>query len=333
MNKDKIRLRNRIIHTIRTFFYERDYLEVETPLLSPYLIPESSIEVFETTYFSESFGEHQLYLTPSPEIFMKKLIAEGYGDIFQITKSFRNYEQSGKDHNPEFTMLEWYKMGITAMDNIAVTEELFNFLLSSLNKKGNVAVVPDSSRLKPPFRRMSMEEVFYEKCGIDLKKVQTTTELIDTAKSKGYSIPEKGEDWESAFNRIFLNEIEPFLPDDKPLILYNYPEKIECLAKNIPGTPWRDRWELYAGGIELANCYSEETNPNKISALFQREYLKKSYRSRVIPDIDQQFSTLFAGSYPDCSGVALGIDRLIRIITGSDSLEGVILFPLSAILD
>jgi len=332
ITKEDIKKRNTIIQGIRTFFTSKDYLEVETPVLSPYLLPESNIEVFETTYYSYSRGTQQLYLTPSPEIFMKKLIAEGYGDIFQITKSFRNNEQTGRDHNPEFTMLEWYKMKIQAADNIPVTEELFSFLLK-LQEGGNTFNRDvDTASLQPPFRRITMEELFFEKTGIDLTTVQSLPALTEAALKKDYTLADRGETWETIFNRIFIQEVEPYLPVDKPLIIYNYPAKIECLAKNIPETPWKDRWELYVGGIELANCYTEEINKKKVASILEQEYLIKAACSKVIPDIDNTFSDLFSETYPPCSGVALGVDRLVRLLTGKGSLGGVILFPLSDII-
>lgn len=332
ITKEDIKKRNTIVQGIRNFFNSKDYLEVETPVLSPYLLPESNIEAFETTYYSYSRGTQQLYLTPSPEIFMKKLIAEGYGDIFQITKSFRNNEQMGRDHNPEFTMLEWYKMNVQAADNIPVTEELFAFLLNLAEEKNTSNRDVDTASLKPPFRRITMEEIFFAKTGIDLTTVQNLSALTEAALKKGYTLADRGETWETIFNRIFIQEVEPYLPVDRPLIIYNYPAKIECLAKNIPQTPWKDRWELYVGGIELANCYTEEINKKKVASILEQEYLRKAACSKVIPDFDNSFSNLFSDTYPPCSGVALGVDRLVRMFTGKDSLGGVILFPLSDII-
>lgn len=332
ITKEDIKKRNTIVQGIRNFFNSKDYLEVETPVLSPYLLPESNIEAFETTYYSYSRGTQQLYLTPSPEIFMKKLIAEGYGDIFQITKSFRNNEQMGRDHNPEFTMLEWYKMNVQAADNIPVTEELFAFLLNLAEEKNTSNRDVDTASLKPPFRRITMEEIFFAKTGIDLTTVQNFSALTEAALKKGYTLADRGETWETIFNRIFIQEVEPYLPVDRPLIIYNYPAKIECLAKNIPQTPWKDRWELYVGGIELANCYTEEINKKKVASILEQEYLRKAACSKVIPDFDNSFSNLFSDTYSPCSGVALGVDRLVRMFTGKDSLGGVILFPLSDII-
>ncbi len=332
MKREIIKARSSIKGSIREFFTEKGYLEVETPVMSPFLIPESSIEVFQTEYFSETRESRKLYLTPSPEVFMKKMISDGSVDIFQMTKSFRNYEQSGKHHNPEFTMLEWYTMGIKSSDNIEVTEALFEKIIHDADQNGYLTPKAGISSVSPPFRKITMEEIFYDKTGIDLSSNTGFEDIKESALKKGYTIPERGENWESVFNRIFLTEVEPFLPDDKPLVIYNYPSGIECLAADVPGTPWKDRWELYCTGIELANCYTEETDRKAVSDFIRSEHDRKLKFSRTIPAYDPHFISIFSRGFPECSGVALGVDRLIQIITGTESIEGVILFPLSDIL-
>jgi len=318
MNIQNIIKRSVIITKIRSFFQTKGYLEVETPILAPELIPESTIEVFETTFSSEFHGERQFYLIPSPEVFMKKLIAMGSGSIFQITKSFRNSEQIGKDHNPEFTMLEWYTIGANYLDSIKTTEDLFSSLITE----------DTPTWFKPPFIKKSIEEIFKEYISIDLLQCQTRTLIKAEAATLGLNI-EKTDTWEDIFNRIFLNFIESELPKDKPIVLYNYPKQIMCLAKEIKGTPWRERWELYVNGIELANCYSEETDSSKVKRTLETEYIKKASTSRVIPDIDSNYNLIFNKDFPECSGVALGVDRLVMLLTGVSAIEGVILFPFS----
>jgi len=314
--------RSVILTKIRSFFQTKDYLDVETPILAPELIPESTIEVFETTFSSEFHGERQFYLIPSPEVFMKKLIAMGSGSIFQITKSFRNSEQIGKDHNPEFTMLEWYTIGANYVDSIKTTEDLFSSLITE----------DTPIWFKPPFITKSIEEIFKEYISIDLLKCQTRLLLKEEAVNLGLHI-EKTDTWEDIFNRIFLNFIEPELPKDKPIVLYNYPKQIMCLAKELKGTPWRERWELYVNGIELANCYSEETDSSKVKRTLETEYIKKASKARVIPDIDSNYNLIFNMNFPKCSGVAMGIDRLVMLLTGASSIEGVILFPFSDMME
>ena len=313
--------RSNILRQIRSFFQTNGYLEVETPILAPELIPESTIEVFETTFSSEFHGERQCYLIPSPEVFMKKLISQGSGDIFQITKCFRNSEQIGKDHNPEFTMLEWYTMNADYLDSIKTTENLFSSLINE-NTPG---------WFKPPFIKKSIEEVFKEYVSVNLLKCQTRALIKEEAVNLGLTI-ENTDTWEDIFNRMFLNFIEPKLPKDSPIILYDYPRQIICLAKELKDTPWRERWELYVNGIELANCYSEENDSSNVKRILETEYIKKASTARVIPDIDSDYNLIFNKDFPECSGVALGIDRLVMLLTGSSSIEGVILFPFSDII-
>ena len=322
------RFRSKLNRQVRTFFDERDFLEVETPTVSPYLIPEAHIEIFSTNYFSDTRGERELYLIPSPEVHMKQLIAEGSGSIYQISRSFRNNEQLGRHHNPEFSMLEWYLTGGDSKDNIGVTEELFSTLLSAFP----VANQEARKALEPPFRRMSMAEAWQKLAGIDLENAMDLPRLRRAAGRAGIDPRGKEESWEELFHRIFLTLIEPELPRERPLVLEGYPAKIDTLARPIPGTPWLDRWELYVNGTELANCYNEERSWSRMENFFRQEYAIKATSCRVIPEYDPALPEIFS-TMPPVSGVALGMDRLAMLFSGSPSLEGVILFPLSAMLD
>ena len=303
-------------------------MEVETPLLAPSLIPEAPIEIFETLFSSHFHGSLPMYLIPSPEVHMKKLIARGSGNIFQICRSFRNSEQIGSQHNPEFTMLEWYTMGADYKTSISTTEEL---IAAAADAAAKVEAGPEAppAQINPPFRKMTVQEAFYEYTGIDLAEAGGLSELKEAARKIGISIDPEGETWEQFYHRIFLTSVEPRLPADRPLLLMDYPRQIPCLAKEIPGTPWRERWELYIKGMEVANCYSEETDYHKVKSFFHKEYARKASSSTVVPDIDEEFVNIHKTGFPECSGVALGIDRLLMAITGQSSIEGVIFFPLS----
>ncbi|MBB6478380.1 EF-P lysine aminoacylase EpmA [Spirochaeta isovalerica] len=316
MNWELIKKRSEIIMQIRSFFINKGYLEVDTPLLSPDLIPESSIEIYKTEMINPFKGNKDLYLIPSPEIWMKKLLSMGSGDIFQICKSFRNSEQSGRQHNSEFTMLEWYKTGFGYLDNIQETEELFHFLTDE-NSPGNI---------KPPFARMSMEEAFIRYAGFSLEAHYEREQLYSQCLKLDLG-PEEDESWEVLFNRIFIDRVEPNLPQEKPLVLYNYPSRIKTLAKEIDGTLWSERWELYAGGMELANCFSEENDRKKIRDYYAEEKALKDALSPVSHKVDENFHEFFGKGFPRCSGVAMGVDRLIMLLTGERSIGGVILFP------
>ncbi|MDN5333911.1 MAG: elongation factor P--(R)-beta-lysine ligase [Sphaerochaeta sp.] len=308
---------------IRTFFDERSYTEVDTPILSPTLIPEATIENFSTRFENPFLPSKDLYLIPSPEIFMKQLIADGLGSIYQISHCFRNSEQLGHIHNIEFSMLEYYTVGADEQDSITLSEELIASLLS--------ADSPED--LRPPFRRMTVEEAMLSYTGIDLKKHQQQSSLASEARRLGLSIPTEPESWEDTFNRIFLTFVEPKLPQDRPLVLEQYPRQIACLAKS--DGLYRRRWELYIRGVEIANCYDEERGENAISAYYQSEYAKlienRMVSGSVIPDTDPTLAHTFA-SMPQCSGVAMGLDRLLMLLMDKMSLQGVILFPLSDML-
>lgn len=319
MNIENLKKRNSILRDIRSFFDGKEYLEVDTPLLSPSLIPESCIEVFKTEFLNPFKNKKDLFMVPSPEIWMKQLVARGAGDIYQICKCFRNSESVGRLHNPEFTMLEWYSADADYFDSIERTEELIRFLNKSV-----------SNPVQLPFRRMSMEQAFWEYAGFDLSKAGKIDYIIEETHKLRIHIHENPT-WEEVFNLIFLTKVETALPEDKPLILYNYPAGVASLAKPVEGTIYCQRWELYIKGIEIANCYSEENDYNKLKNYFELEAEDK--KGALVPHPwDEEVLTALAIENCKYSGVALGIDRLIMVLTGESSIKGVILFPFDDIL-
>ena len=306
--------RARLLSAVRRFFGSKNHLEVETPVLAPVRIPESHIGVFTT-------GD--LCLVPSPEVWMKRLLAAGFPSCFQITKSFRNGEQTGRHHNPEFTMLEWYTLGAGYMDSLELTKELLlalGFDGTSLPDSGAAAVMP-------------VREAFLRYTGIDLQQCGTIADFQAAGRAAGYDL-DRGT-WEEYFHTIFLLYIEPRLEEFPLLFLYDYPVQIPCLAKKKAGTPCRERWELYIWGIEIANCFTEETDP-EAAAEFMREEIAAMERDdgedgdneEGLPAVpfDADLPEI-SGRMPPCSGAALGIDRLLMILTGAESIGEVLLFP------
>lgn len=309
-----IKNRNSIIRIIRGFFSSLDYLEVETPILSPTLIPESNIEVFSTTHVHPFRKDKESYLIPSPEIWLKKFLSENNINVFEISKCFRNSEQSGKYHNPEFTMIEYYSMGFNHKLTLDLTKQLLDHINSNFPE----------SKLPKNHKTITMEEAFIKYADFSLKDNQTISKLHYQASK--LNIPTgKNDNWETAFNRIFIDKVEPSLPADVNLFLIDFPSEIKTLAKNIPETPWAERWELYINGIECGNCYTEERTPDKIRDYFDTEGKLKN-NSIVKHKIDNKYSELFK-TFPECSGGAIGLDRLIMAILGIDQIQGVILFP------
>ena len=316
--------RARFAQSLRGFFSGQGYAEVETPTLSPFLIPEPAIEVFTTQYLPVHGAAAPLWLIPSPELWMKRLLARGSGNIFQISRSFRNGDSGGPIHNPEFRLLEWYTVGADYLASIRVAEDLFSHLLST-QETGR-----PREQLAPPFLRLTMEEAFRSFSGIELAACQDVPSMRNAGADRGCAIPDDAT-WEEAFHIAFLTLVEPELPREHPLVLMDYPALIPTTARRMPGTPWSERWELYVDGVEIANCYTEETDAGALRELVRNEETRKK-GCRVQHRIDRGLADVFPPDMPVCSGAAMGVDRLEMVFRGETSLEGVILFPFSAIL-
>ncbi|MBR1918442.1 MAG: elongation factor P--(R)-beta-lysine ligase [Spirochaetales bacterium] len=311
--------RSILFRNIRDFFDSRGYLEVFTPTLSDTLIPEPTIQNFKTDFINEFVGGKELYLIPSPEIFMKTLLANGSGSIYEISQCFRNSEQLGDVHNPEFTMLEYYTVDFDEEDSIALTEELIR----------ETALPETPEHVLPPFIRMSVNEAMKRYAGVDLEKCQNPALLREKAERLGLYVPEH-EAWDDTFNRIFINFVETNLPTDHPVVLTDYPYQIDCLAKRRKGTPYRQRWEMYIAGCEVANCYAEETDKETTRLYYEKEYQRlvseRADTGLPIPDISTTFPEL---DIPPSSGVAIGLDRLLMVMLGKKEIAPLLLFPLS----
>lgn len=315
------RARAELYRNIRSFFSERGYLEVFTPTLSPSLIPEPTIKTFSTHFKNEFVGEREFYLIPSPEIFMKEMIAAGSGSIFQISSCFRNAEQLGDVHNPEFSMLEYYTMDFSDKDSIALTHEMIK----------NTAI-SETPWLKNEPLIITMEDAMKEYAGVDLLKAQDYEYLLSEAERLNLHVPEK-EGWEDTFNRIFLTYVEPSLPKDREVYLCDYPSQIQCLAKDYTDRPYKKRWEMYIKGIEIANCYDEERDKEKILTYYQKEQSileKERMLSRdTISKADLSFASL---DMPQCSGGAIGLDRLLLVEYGGEEIAPILSFPMCSML-
>jgi lysyl-tRNA synthetase class 2 len=338
MDLDMLQIRAEIIRTTRAFFDDKNYLELDTPLLSADLIPESCLEVFKTEYMTPANSARnknkEFYLVPSPEIWMKKIIADKQIDVYQIGKCFRNCESTGQTHNPEFTMLEYYTMNADYIDSLALTEELFSFLLQnkSLSQYQNDK---DIKELSPPFIRLTMEDAFIQCAGFSLINALETSTLKERAKELGINFPPGITDAD-IYNLVFIHCVEPNLPKEKPVALIDYPAIVSCLAQLNTGKNkaalTRQRWELYVRGLETANCYSEETDPLNVKNFFIEEEKLKNQSAEVKHNIDDNYWKIFAPHkdasgvekpFPRCSGVALGMDRLIMALTGRQTIDAV----------
>jgi lysyl-tRNA synthetase class 2 len=318
MDLETLGERAEIIRKVRSFFDRRGYLETDTPLLSPDLIPESCLEVFQTQRVIPGRGGRRPYwLIPSPEIWMKKLIARHGVNMYQICKCFRNGESSGGSHSPEFTMLEYYTINADYVDSLRLTEELFAFLREPA----------------PVFERLTVEEAFARWAGFDLYGVAAEEGGLEREARRLGLEPMAGLGTPELYDLIFVHAVEPNLPKDHPVFLMDYPAFVPCLAKKGLGGKTVERWELYASGLELANCYTEEIRGEEVRRFFESETAAKERKALVRHKVDRDYWRIFLPSgnrsaFPPCSGVALGMDRLIMHLTGRSGIDAVLPFPM-----
>jgi lysyl-tRNA synthetase class 2 len=328
MDLELLEERARIIRAIRSFFDRRSYLETDTPILAADLIPETCLEVFETSRLAPRGSRREkrsYWLVPSPEIWMKKLIADHRRSVYQICKCFRNGESAGRLHNPEFTMLEYYTMDADYEDSLGITEELFEHLLAARD-----GVFPPPPTLRPPFLRITLEDAFARWAGFGLRRAAEGGTLEAEARRLGLKPPEtpgEGRSTAALYDLIFIHAVEPSLPRDRPVALMDYPAFVPCLAKKSPRGGTAERWELYYNGIELANCYSEETEGEAVRRYFEAEAAEKEKFALQPHAFDKDYWKIFR-NFPRCSGVAMGVDRLIMALTGKSTIAGVLPFPM-----
>ena len=337
-----LKFRAQCLAAVRSFFSTREYLEADTPALAPALIPESCLEVFRTDYLIPfRKGENAvkpLFLVPSPEVYLKRLIADHGVDVFQISKCYRNVESVGKIHSPEFTMLEYYTMQADYHDSLSLTESLIAYLSDTVCRE---SVFMDSKMvesLQPPFITLSMNAAFIRYAGFALAECDTSTKLafhaakLDLGTESDLAL----WSWDDLYELILVHTIEPNLPRNKPVFLIDYPARVPCLAAEHDENfatgageiiTWKvkERWELYVHGVELANCYTEERTTERIKQYVESEMMAKKVSARIPHPPIENFGEICA-RMPPCSGVAMGLDRLIMILAGRSTLDSVLPF-------
>ncbi len=342
MDLEMLIFRSKAFSLTRRHFAEAEYLEVDTPALSPALIPETSIEAFRTDYLIPGSGGPErtqpLYLVPSPEIYMKSLIASHGVSVFQLSKCYRNVESVGRIHSPEFTMLEYYTMNADAARSIDITESYLAFLgkrlFSSDSPHRHTADSP--AWLNEPPLVITMDEAFARWAGFRLSSCPTASDLAYRAKTLeiGLSDDYSNWEWDDLYELILVHAIEPSLPKDKRVYITEYPARVPCLAREgartVEGREWafKERWELYVNGVELANCYTEERDARAIEAYMTSESALKEAFARVRHPAVRNFGKLSA-TMPPCSGVAIGFDRLVMSLAGRSTIDSVLPFPLT----
>jgi elongation factor P--(R)-beta-lysine ligase len=300
-----LKKRAALISNIRQFFVNRDYLEVETPLLSHSTVTNPYIESIEASVQNKT-----LYLQTSPEFAMKRLLAAGSGPIFQISKAFRK-EESGKKHNPEFTILEWYRPGF---DHHQLMEEMDLFLQSILKCKAA--------------EKITYQNLFKHYLKID-PLTATEKELKQCAKQNNIVIdaPLEKDDW---LNLLMASSIEPVCSKEKPIFVYDYPASQSALAKiSKHDARTAARFEVFYKGIELANGFHELSDAKEQRQRFEDNNKKRFEMGLNPPPLDELFLQALGAGLPDCAGVAVGVDRLAMLGLDLREIQSVLSFEFS----
>lgn len=291
---DNLRARSLILHAVREFFTEKDFIEVETPVRIDAPAPELHIN-------AEPSGD--AYLRTSPELQMKRLLASGMERLFQIGPCFRLGE-FGDLHNPEYTMLEWYRAEADYVDVLADTKSLLLYIASKLLGHTHLTYNGVTVDLVP-WERLTVREAFILHAGWD---------------------PVSAYDADR-FDVDMVNLVEPALARDAPVILKDYPREAAALARFKETDPQvAERWELYIGGLELANAYSELTDPAEQVRRFEACNRQRKELGREAYPIDPSFLRSLHRGMPPSAGVALGIDRLVMLFTDAARLDEVMAF-------
>lgn len=312
-----MRARARMLSAIRGFFAERGVLEVETPLLCRAAGADPNLDLFVSRYRGPGTKDPlDLYLQTSPEFAMKRLLAAGSGPIYQICKAFRNGE-SGRFHNPEFTLLEWYRPGFTLEDLMDETEQLLRWLLD-----GRLAL--------KAAERVSYREAFRDHAGID-PVTAAPDDLLACAKRHRLSGAETldGSDITAWLDFLFSHLVQPHLGEASLCMVYDYPACQAALARIAPEDPSvAERVELFLDGLELANGFRELSDAWELERRFDADLRKRESLGLPLPAKDDRLLAALRSGLPECCGISVGLDRVLMLIEGAESIDGVLTFPL-----
>ena len=287
----RLQQRARIIQSIRAFFIARDFLEVETPQRIPQNAPEPHIHPIAS-------GNWQLQT--SPELAMKRLLAAGSGPIFQISHCWRD-EERGRRHLPEFTLLEWYRPQADYRDLMTDCEDLLRHLCPA----DRIETTGRQVDLSAPFERLSVDQAFarYSACSAQQALA------------------------EDRFDELLAFDIEPHLGNARPTFLYDYPAELAALSRPKPGHPeLAERFELYVAGYELANAFSELTDPREQRRRFEADVEAIRARGGTVRQLPEPFLAALE-TMPSAAGIALGVDRLVMLLTAADHIDQIVAFP------
>ena len=319
--RDLFEKRSRIVRLLRRFFEERDFLEVETPMMQA--IPGgAAARPFVTHHNALNMD---LYLRVAPELFLKRLLVGGFERVFELNRNFRN-EGISVRHNPEFTMLEFYQAYATYDDLMRLTEELFVTLAEEVVGSLQVPYADHVIDLKPPWRRLTIKEAVVQHGGAEEQEIGTLEGLQHFAKQEGLHV-----DLNVSYGNLLVEVFEQVAESQliQPTFMTGYPLEVSPLARKNDANPALvDRFELYIGGRELANAFSELNDPADQRQRFLQQVEARNAGDDTANPIDDDYVRALEYGMPPAAGEGIGIDRLVMFFTDSPSIRDVILFPL-----
>jgi lysyl-tRNA synthetase class 2 len=300
-----LQARARLLRNIREFFFDKGVMEVETPLISKAGNTDPEIQSIRT--------DNGGYLRTSPEFALKRLLAAGCGDVFELGRVFRSGE-SGRNHNPEFTMLEWYRTGFTY-------HQLMDEVASLVRHCGQ------GKFDQWPQQKLSYKQLFLKYTGLD---PFTADEKELRARAKDHGVDDIELSRAQWLDLLLCVVIQPTLPGECLTFVHDFPADQAALARVRPGNPSiAERFELYVGPVELANGYQELTDAREQKQRFDNENMQRESSGKDVYEIDNHLIDALEHGLPECAGVALGVDRLLMVLCGAGSINEVTAFPFS----
>jgi lysyl-tRNA synthetase class 2 len=310
---DALRLRAWLNRLIREFFHARGVLEVETPILSQAGNTDPNIESLRTCFDGPaSAGPRERWLRTSPEYPLKRLLAAGLGDCYELGRVFRNGE-AGRRHNPEFTLLEWYRVG---WDHHRLMDEVAELVLAALGLVGRSA----------PVHKLTYAELFQRHLGLDPHRADVAALRAALGDVRIDAAGLTRDDW---LDLLLTHRVEPELARSGTIeLVHDYPASQAALARvRVGELPLAERFECYVGGVELANGYHELADADEQRARFTADLAKRCARGSVGPPIDERLLMGLRHGLPACAGVAMGVDRLAMVLVGATEVERVLALP------
>ena len=307
--------RARIVSAVRRFLDERGFVEVETPVLQP-LYGGAAARPF-TTHFNAL--ERDFYLRIATELYLKRLIVGGLERVYELGKDFRNEGISYK-HNPEFTMVEWYEAYADYEDMMRSVEELFPRVAEAAGYDGEIDFTAT------PYRRVGLIDVIKEATGIDVMAHETGEQLAEAIRDKGIDIPTEGLEWPGLVDDLFSKKVEPSLI--QPTFVVDYPKALSPFAKDHRSKPGLvERFEFFAGGMEVGNAFTELNDPDEQRARFEAQVRLAEAGDEETTPYDEVFVQALEQGMPPTGGIGIGIDRVVLLMTGHHSIREIVLFP------